>query len=201
MKICTRCKRELSEERFSRRRDRPIGFVSHCKQCALEQYQDWARRNRGHLQQYYLDNKERYRATGKRFRDNNREQINRQNRERYYHNPEKASASYKRWRQAHLAYGASRRAEYVARKKRAMPTWANTFFMEEIYDLAKMRTQYLGRPYEVDHIVPLKNDIVCGLHCEQNLQIIPAAENQRKRNIHWPNMPVKVTRRNVYGQG
>ena len=41
----------------------------------------------------------------------------------------------------------------------------------------------------VDHIVPLNSPIVCGLHNEFNLQIIPPATNYHKSNNYWPDMP------------
>lgn len=42
---------------------------------------------------------------------------------------------------------------------------------------------------DVDHIVPLTSRLVCGLHCESNLQILPHIDNARKKNSVWPDMP------------
>ena len=82
------------------------------------------------------------------------------------------------------AYRSARRAL----TKKASPDWRNDFFIEEIYELAAMRTKMLGFDWHVDHIVPLKSKAVCGLHCEQNMQVIPAVDNVSKGNRHWPQM-------------
>lgn len=51
----------------------------------------------------------------------------------------------------------------------------------------------------VDHAVPLYGEVndvhvVCGLHCEANLAIIPLRENKAKGNRHWPDIWTKETR-------
>jgi hypothetical protein len=76
-----------------------------------------------------------------------------------------------------------------AREKRAMPKWANRFFIGEIYDLARLRTKLLGEPWHVDHMVPLVSDTVCGLHVEHNMRVIPGSMNRAKSNSHWPDKP------------
>jgi hypothetical protein len=69
-----------------------------------------------------------------------------------------------------------------ALKLRAMPKWA---------DEKKIKKIYQNRPagHDVDHIVPLQGKTVCGLHWEGNLQYLPSAENQSKKNRYWPDMP------------
>lgn len=74
----------------------------------------------------------------------------------------------------------------VARRtglKQAIPIWA---------DLIEIGNVYLEAAYmqmEVDHIVPLKNKLVCGLHTWDNLQLLPSTINNKKGNRHWPDMP------------
>ena len=61
-------------------------------------------------------------------------------------------------------------------KLQATPHWANQEVIKQIYKEATEKGMH------VDHIVPLNNPLVCGLHCEFNLQILPATENLRKSN-------------------
>jgi len=53
----------------------------------------------------------------------------------------------------------------------------NDFYMER--DALISRT---GVAHEVDHIIPITHDLVCGLHNEFNLRVITKAENQKKSN-------------------
>jgi 5-methylcytosine-specific restriction endonuclease McrA len=112
-------------------------------------------------------------------------------------NPDKANAKSKSYQARHPEKVAAARKAYVrANRDRvyaknsarsqagrtATVKWANRFFMAEAYLLAKLRTKLTGVAHEVDHIIPLKHPMVCGLHVETNLRVIPAVENRAKSN-------------------
>jgi hypothetical protein len=91
----------------------------------------------------------------------------------------------------HAARQARRRASLV----NATPAWADRAAIDEIYALAELMTRLLGKPYVVDHVVPLQNKIVCGLHAEANLAVISDEENLAKSNKRWPGQPCQIAKR------
>lgn len=70
-----------------------------------------------------------------------------------------------------------------ALKKLAVPGWFELDKVQMVYDKAKVYGM------QVDHIVPLQSDIVCGLHCWANLQLLDKSLNAGKCNHYWPDMP------------
>lgn len=62
----------------------------------------------------------------------------------------------------------------------ATPLWANKVKIREVY-AERIRLNALGKQqYVVDHIIPLKGKLVCGLHIHENLQIITEESNATK---------------------
>jgi hypothetical protein len=59
----------------------------------------------------------------------------------------------------------------------------------EANHLAILREGTTGLQHDVDHVVPLVSGLVCGLHNEANLSVIPASLNRSKGNRFWPGMP------------
>ena len=82
-----------------------------------------------------------------------------------------ANGFEERGRQMRLYHGALRRA----RVRNACPKWADLDKIKEIY-------KNCPKSYHVDHIIPLTNQNICGLHVPENLQYLPASTNIRKGN-------------------
>lgn len=80
------------------------------------------------------------------------------------------------------------RASTKARRRKhreATPPWLTSRQKSEIrhlYQIAITMTQTTGEQYVVDHIVPLRSPVVCGLHVPWNLRVITQEENLRKSN-------------------
>lgn len=72
-----------------------------------------------------------------------------------------------------------------AAMRNAVPKWLSDQDLElinKIYMHARDCTVSTGERYEVDHIVPIISDKVCGLHVPWNLQVLPMDMNRSKRN-------------------
>lgn len=75
----------------------------------------------------------------------------------------------------------------VRRRKhrQATPPWITRkqkTEMRALYQAAIHMSKTTGERYVVDHIVPLRSDVVCGLHVPWNLRVITQEENLRKSN-------------------
>jgi hypothetical protein len=64
------------------------------------------------------------------------------------------------------------------------PPWADFVAIRAVYARAAMLTEATGVPHEVDHVIPLQNPRVCGLHVAGNLQVLTRKGNAAKSN-HW----------------
>lgn len=73
-------------------------------------------------------------------------------------------------------------------ERRATPEWACRKAIARKWKQAKALTRATGEQWSVDHVVPLLHPLVCGLHVDNNLRVLPLAENLRKGNNWWPDM-------------
>ena len=89
------------------------------------------------------------------------------------------------WKQANadqvLADNKVRRRKH----REATPPWITRKQKSEIrqlYQIAITMSKTTGERYVVDHIVPLRSEVVCGLHVPWNLRVITQEENLKKSN-------------------
>ncbi len=163
-KLCNKCNTILDTENFSKSSKEKSGLHTCCRVCdskVNKAYRD------SHVEE------EKLRA--KKYREANKDSIAEYKREYYVVNKERISEVHKKYFQLNKPDFYARESKYRASKLNATPNWANLIAIKEIY-----RTCPTG--YHVDHIVPLQNDLVCGLHCEFNLQHLPAKDNLSKNN-------------------
>lgn len=127
------------------------------------------------------NNKQQKNATQKKWAQKNKDKRKESTKKYYINNTKKASAATKNWKSNNsgkLCFYASQRRLI---KKTAMPQWANLEKIHDIYkEAADLRAN--GHDVHVDHIIPLRNKYVCGLHVHNNLQILDAKENLHKFN-------------------
>ena len=89
------------------------------------------------------------------------------------------------WEQRNKAKLRAKDALINARKLRAVPKWLTKDMIREIrnmYIRAADLSAELSVMHHVDHIIPLLNPTVCGLHVPWNLQILTATQNLKKGN-------------------
>jgi hypothetical protein len=154
------------------------GLHRWCKDCAKVAKKEWYAKNveseRTKAMQYYYENyeknKERIIKTVSDWQKTNKEKYRKI-----------AKKCYEKTKHKRFAWQALARAA----KRNAVPKWVNGELKQEIqkfYVEARVKTKETGINYEVDHIVPLMGDNVCGLHVPWNLRVITRFENRSKAN-------------------
>lgn len=155
MKVCRQCKVEKDISEFHRHQYTKDGHRSSCKIC---------RKSVSVL--YYKKYKNKILTASKVYLENNKERMA-ETAKKYYNKNKFTPEQRKKNREK----AALRRA----RKLNATPIWIN---------LKEIKYVYYNCPedYHVDHIIPLKGNMVCGLHVPWNLQYLTAKENLQKSN-------------------
>lgn len=80
-----------------------------------------------------------------------------------------------KWKSQNLNKCRAHNAKRRAVKLQCTPKWSEVEAIKKFYENCP-------KGYQVDHIVPLNSDVVCGLHVIANLQYLTVADNARKGN-------------------
>ena len=205
-KVCTKCSTYKAWPDFQKDKNTVDGHTSLCKECRRLNSNKWRSENHEKAKEACRDwvskNKEYSRAKAREFAKKKRDELGRdgwkrvvfewnklnpeklrmQRANHYSKNRERLRAKNKADREArpdaHRLYNANKRAA----RKNGHCAWANHDAIQAAYDWARYLTATTGIEHHVDHIVPLVNPFVQGLHVEHNLRVVPAIENLEKGN-------------------
>jgi hypothetical protein len=188
-KICAKCHVDRPLSAFGPSTQALDGLKSRCRECLAADQLAYAAKHRD-----VVDAKRRE------WREKNPEKMAAYKRAWVERNRDKASASWRanttrrrraglqaEWVRANRGAVTEIKARHKVKRKAAeaaaTPPWA----IRDVMRLFYIYAEALGM--QVDHVVPVCSDIVCGLHCEQNFQLLTQAENASKNNRWWPDMP------------
>lgn len=187
MKTCSRC--EIEKEETEYYKDGRSGKLRyHCKDC----HNDYYRQNIGYIKQYREIRKPDKVIYNKQYKDASKDKIKEYNKQYKAKNkanidlynkmhPERNQRYYKKHKDRVYSCGAIRRAN----KLQATPVWLTKEQLKEIrmiYRQCIELNKAKKNEYHVDHCIPLKSELVCGLHVPWNLQILTREENCKKSN-------------------
>lgn len=147
-----------------------------CVECMKE---DWATDNAKRAEK---PKSEASKAAGRRYYEKNKAVVMARAAARPQQEKRRHKDSYDaRYPEQRLARASVRRRRF----RNATPPWLTKDqknAMKQLYIEAQRLTKLTGERYVVDHIVPLINDEVCGLHVPWNLRVITQDENLVKSN-------------------
>jgi hypothetical protein len=186
-KFCYKCKENKPLDAFGKNKSKKDGLSTECKPCKRTQDK-----------QYYAKNSDSVKAVVAEYKTKNPEKVAQVKKNWYLENKQKFRVAAKKWKAANKEkhYKSLKKyrinnpgkrnfltAKYRAIKLEATPPW---FEKEQIRVVYKKAKEW---GFAVDHIVPLKGETVCGLHCWANLQLLDPSLNSSKSNKYWPDMP------------
>ena len=166
-------------------RERYANKTDQCRKAS----NDWKYRNWSHVleysKSYYKDNQEKCLSDAALYRDVNREALSERNKIQFNKDIEKSRNRVRQWQINNPEKYAVNCAKRRYRCMQSTPVWLTNDDKNSIasfYILAKELGKAAELKFHVDHIIPLKHDLVCGLHVPWNLQVLTAKENCSKHN-------------------
>lgn len=182
VKHCIACGCEKPLTDFYAHKGAKDGRQSRCKVCWAARTKEWAAANPEQYKAKTLERVKRYQA--KRLDD-----VRAAERARYHADAQSSRDKLREKKRNNLATYLANNRKREQLKRSAVPVWANNDAIRAMYREAARKTKLTGVIYHVDHIVPLRSKVVCGLHVQHNLAVVASSENLKKGNRFWPDMP------------
>lgn len=143
------------------------GYRSWCVSCEKQRKDNWRHQNKEHhnnkSKEWVRNNPEKRKEIVEAYK---------------LVNPDAGKQARAAWRKENkdkVNYSTAKRRKRIQAATPNLNEW-DEFYMQELYHIAGLRN------LEVDHIIPLIHEKVCGLHCPNNLQLLTKSENSSKGN-------------------
>lgn len=165
-------------------KERSREYYARTKEQRAERARAYYQSNRAKLlaagQAWAEANPEKVLAKGRRWAQANPDKVAEKSARWRKANPEKAAANTRKWQQANP----EKAAAHASKRHAAMrqPAWGDKGAIDEIFAEARRLTLESGVPHQVDHVIPIRHPLVCGLHVPDNLQVLTATDNRNKHN-------------------
>ena len=170
-KRCRKCNERKLYTEFTIDNSRSDKLKYWCKECTLID-----------VHRYRSENSEKYKNYYKNYfqetKEHHKENIMKWKKE----HPEEFKIIYNRYRDKNPEYMSFKNSKYRTQRKHAMPHWVDMSEIRKIYKQARELEKLDGVKRNVDHIIPIQGENVCGLHVPWNLQILTESENLKKGN-------------------
>lgn len=189
-KQCPECRKIRYENNKDKCKKQSREWYVKNKERRLEKSREWDEKNKDRKKEnsskWYKRNRERWLEYSKNRREQNKERYKELQKNWYQKNKNELRHTRKEWAKRNKGKINAIAAKRRAMKKLATPPWADKLMIEKIYLKAAHLQEISGIAHHVDHIYPLVNPYICGLHIAENLQILTAEENLKKSNNYWP---------------
>lgn len=189
MKICRKCNIEKTEMNFYKAKSNKDGLNNQCKNCFKEE----VKTNTSKKDKLVIKEKNKEWRKIRMENPDYRKSLNQKGKKYYKENKEQHRKSMTEWyennKEAYLLgrkdYYKNNKADFRKRDANRRALELNAV-LKNLCPIIKqeLKVIYKNCPegYEVDHIIPLNNSIVCGLHVPWNLQYLTIEENRKKSN-------------------
>ncbi len=194
--MCVKCEQAWRQENKKRRRgySNKITTSQYNKQYyqdhrnhILKRCNQWNENHEHYFEEYRKNNKEHICQLNTQYQQENKESICQQRKQHYKNNKQQNNKASKLWRESNpdkVVLNVSRRCNYL---KEHTPLWYESDLIKQLYLKRDELNEKWNLNLEVDHIIPITSDTVCGLHCWANLQLLDVYVNQSKYNSYEEN--------------
>lgn len=178
------CKNEHMVERY---------IQGGCIGCAHEYTKSTVKKRKEYCESNSKHYKEYGKIYGKKYCEANSEKVKEKNNIYRRENAKRLNKYLKKYREANSEKAKEYRKNNpekttlyrdirLQNMSQAIPAWYEEDKIKKLYLLRDLMKETWGFDFHVDHIIPLQHELVCGLHCLDNLQILEASKNLSKGN-------------------